>query len=615
MSSWTARSRLPSIQSIDAEIERRRASKDRLLTEKQFAAERKRQTTRDKGLLAFVKYFWDILEPGTEFVEGWPVEAVCMHLEAVTRGEIQKLLINVPPGFMKSLLVDVFWPAWEWGPMNMPHMRYVAFSYTPDITERDNGKFRDLIVSEKYQELWGDRFVLLKKGEHKVTNNKTGFKLATSIRGVGTGERGTRVILDDPHNVKDIESDTMRKETVRWFRESMSNRLNDMRRSAIVIIMQRLHEEDVSGEILAKEFAYCHLMIPMEFEPSRYPLNHSTGEIEYDGNDIGWIDPRALDDDGVLLSPYELDQREGELAWPERFPADVVEALKYELGPFAAAGQYQQSPVPRKGGIFDLTWWFPWEPPESGKFPPMEFIVASLDSAFTEKEENDPSGFSVWGVYVDTEAALFDQARSMNLRGNMSPAEIEAQLSPELFEGRVARVMAMTAWRKHLRIHGSHDMKRSNETYLKWAARTQKDWGLVEWVAHSCKRFNVDVLLIEAKASGISVAQEMERIYSHEGWRVELVQAPKDKVARALSVQPAFSQGIIGAPIGRDWSDMLKNEMAIFPKGRYKDLTDSATHAISWLRKHGLIQRPEELARLVRARVELKRQPQALYHA
>jgi predicted phage terminase large subunit-like protein len=349
-------------------------------------------------------------------------------------------------------------------------------------------------------------------------------------------------------------------------------------------------------------------MIPMEFDPSIYPA------ADYTGNELGWIDPRALDDDGEMLSPFDLDQRDGDLAWPERFPANVVSGFKYELGPHAYAGQYAQSPTARRGGIFDLAWWNTWDPPESGKFPPMQFVIASLDSAFTEKEENDPSGFTVWGVWIDEEGVRADLAKSMTMGQSMSPDEIEAAISPEMFEGRVPKVMLMAAWRKHLKIHGSHDLKKHNETYANWVKRTQKDWGLCEQVAHTCKRFDVDVLLIEAKANGLSVAQEMERIYGGERWSVHLAQAPNDKVARALAVQSCWSQGIIYAP-ERDWAEMVKSEMANFPKHRFKDLTDSATHAIAWLRKNGLIQRPEEMARLIRARSEFKKPAPVLYHA
>src|SRR6266853_3562327 len=607
------RARLPSVLDIDAELERRAQRAHTLTTERQLEDERARQREpHGRGLLNFIRYFWHVLEPATTFREGWAVDAIAEHLDAVTIGELTRLLINVPPGFMKSLLVDVFWPAWEWGPMDMPHQRYVAFSYSADITERDNNKFRNLIQSEEYQQLWGDRFTLEKTGQGRIDNNKTGFKMASSIGGVGTGERGSRVILDDPHNVKDIEYENKRRETVRWRRESMANRLNELGTSAIVIIMQRLHMEDVSGDLLGQELPYCHLMIPMEFDPSVYPV--SDGKVDYTGNDLGWIDPRALDDEGELLSPFELDERDGMLAWAERFSLADIEAIKLDMGPFAYAGQYQQTPMPRKGGIFDLSMWNHWEPPPNGKYPPMDLILASLDSAYTAKEINDPSGFTIWGVFMDKFAQKAALERVLNMGQKMSPEESEKSLDPTVWEGQTPRVMLMHAWRRHLQIHGDVARKKPEESYAKWVSRTQKNWGLVEWVAHSCKTYGVDVLLVEAKASGLSVIIEMKRIYAGEKWTTLGVQAPKDKVARAIAVQPAWAQGLIYAP-ARDWAEMVKDEMAMFPRHRFKDLTDSATHAIGWLRKQGLIQRPEEVARLVRARAEFRKPPPVLYHS
>lgn len=578
---------------VDAEMARRVEEKQAVRTEAQAKKERRLQSAPHGGLLSFIRYFWTILEPATPFIEGWPLEAVCLHLEAVTAGTINRLLINVPPGFMKSLLVNVFWPAWEWGPMNRPHLRTVAFSYSPDLTERDNGKFLTLVSSHRYRHLWGDRFALRKTGATLITNDRTGSRRASSIGGVGTGERGDRVVLDDPHNVVDMESEKERERTTRWFRESMSNRLNDMQKSAIVIIMQRLHEDDVSGVILANEFNYCHLMIPMEFAPERYPVEDD--KVAWDGNEIGWIDPRALNDEGELLTPYDLDRREGELAWEARFPASVVDAFKHEMGPYAYSGQYAQNPQPRRGAIFDRDWWQLYEPPnETGKFPPMEFVLASLDSAFTEKEENDPSGFTMWGVW--------------------RPIVV----NPVTGEGEhgTPQVMLLTAWRKHLRIHGVEVAKKPDETTHQYIRRAMPQWGLVEWVAHSCRRFGgADMLLIEAKASGIDVINEMKRLYGDEQWGIEGRQAPKDKVSRALAVQPTFSQEIVWAP-ATEWADMVQKEMAMFPKGRYKDLTDSTTHAIKWLREKGLIQRPEEISRLERARSEYRsNRPKVLYEA
>lgn len=507
---------------------------------RQLLLEGERRAARNRhrgpgGLLEFVRDFWGILEPQTVFVEGEALSAVCMHLEAVTHGRINRLLMNVPPGFMKSLLTDVFWPAWEWGPMGMPHLRYVAFSYAAGLTERDNGKFRDLILSPKYKDLYGRVFRPRKVGEVKITNDKTGSKLATSVGGIGTGERGDRIILDDPHNIKDGESDAVRGETVRWFRESLSNRLNDMDESAIIVIMQRVHEEDVSGTILGQGFSgYEHLMIPMEYDSSR----HCT-------TSIGWSDWRTDD---------------GDLAWPERFSPSVVGGLQTALGPYAYASQYQQSPQLRGGSIFKHEWWTLWED-ERNRFPTFEFVLASADTAYTEKESNDPTGFTVWGVFRE--------------------------------QGGAPRIMLVHAWRKHLELHGRYLPREPGEDEASYVRRTQPSWGLVEWIAHTCRRYKVDRVLVEGKASGLSVAQELRRLHGTEGWGIEVRTPDGDKVSRAHAVQPLFSQGLVYAP-ARDWADMVIDEMGSFPRGRYKDLTDSATQALKYLRDGGFIQHRHE---------------------
>src|SRR5271156_6562948 len=171
---------------------------------------------RQGGLIAFVRYFWSVLEPDAPFVDGWPLWAMCEHLEAVTKGDIIRLLINVPPGFMKSMLTNIFWPAWEWGAMKRGSYRYVCFSYSASLTERDNDKFRVLVASEEYQALYGpirvekESIRLENKTITKVKNTRTGWKLASSVGGVGTGERGDRVIIDDAHNVVESESEVVR---------------------------------------------------------------------------------------------------------------------------------------------------------------------------------------------------------------------------------------------------------------------------------------------------------------------------------------------------------------------------------------------------------------------
>lgn len=500
------------------------------------------------GLIEFVRYFWQVLEPGTKFRDGWALEAICEHLEAVTFGEVTKLLINVPPGFMKSLLTDVFWPAWEWGPMQMPHVRYVAFSYSAKLTERDNVKFYDLLSSPDYQAMYGDQVVLRKIGEQKVSNRAHGWKLATSVGGLGTGERGDRVILDDPHNVKESESEAVRKETIRWFWESMSSRLNDMETGAKVVIMQRVNEEDVSGEIIEKG-DWCHLFIPMEFvwtpadDDGNPPATH-----------IGWVDPRWQE------NPQDCD---GELAWPERFPDRIIPSMKKDAGPFAWASQYQQTPKARGTTIFEAEFWQPWEPLD-GKFPVLTYVAASVDSAYTEKEENDPSAMVVGGIFED--------------------------------ENGFNRAIIMHGWRRRLKFSGPKVVPKPGEKSLAFRQRQQQAWGLVEWVADTCTRFKVDRLLIEAKASGISAAQSLANSHPHAGWAIQMVDAKADKVARALAVQPSFAQEMIYIPFPlRQWGQDIIDEMEYFPKGKHDDLTDAVTQLIKHFRDVGLLRNDTEV--------------------
>lgn len=508
------------------------------LSELKLRLERDRQA-QPGGLMHFVRYFWHVLEPNREFVDGWPLEAMALHLEAVTYGRITRLLINVPPGSMKSLLVNVFWPAWEWAVHNAG-LRYISFSYSSLLTERDNQRLMDLIESREYQAMYGRAFTLRSKGVTKVSNDRHGWKFASSVRGTGTGERGDRVLLDDPHNIKEGESQVIREETVRWFREAMSNRLNHMTKSAIIVIMQRVHEDDVSGVIIGEDLPYDHLMIPLFYEPGR------VGPTS-----IGWSDPRT---------------EEGENYWPERVPPEgVAEILK--MGEFAVAAQYQQRPEPRGGGIFKRDWWNMWEP-EDGRYPQFDMIIGSCDPAYTKKEGNDPSAFVVLGV---------------NYLPDGSP-----------------RVFLIAAWRKYLSLHGPKVERELGEPIEAFDARRKEQWGLVEWIAYTCKRFKVDVLLVEAKASGISVVQELQRLMFQQTFGVEFVNPGRaDKTVRANRVQHLFSAGMIWRP-ERQWAAMVEDEMAAFnpvkKTSKYDDLTDAMTQGLWWLRERRYLERKEELA-------------------
>lgn len=310
------------LKAIRAEKARRaeQAERDRVSQD----AERIRD--RCRTLAGFVREAWHVLEPTQPYVHGWHIDAICSHLEAVSDGRINRLLINVPPGTMKSLLASVLWPAWEW--TRQPSLRYLTTSYAEKYVKRDSRRMRDLVQSEWYRSLWPE-IELMRAGEASFANTKTGFREGMPFASL-TGGRGDRVIIDDPHSTETAESEAERENTTRIFREAVPTRLNNPATSAIIVIMQRLHAKDVSGQIEALGLGYEHLMLPMEFEPARRCRTS-----------IGFVDPRSYD---------------GELLFPERFPRDVVERDKVPMGSYAVAGQFQQRPVPREGGLFKRGW-------------------------------------------------------------------------------------------------------------------------------------------------------------------------------------------------------------------------------------------------------------------
>ena len=361
----------------------------------------------EESLRDFIPIVWPVLEPATEFVPGWSIDAVCEHLEAISRGEIRKLLINVPPGFMKSLLTGVLWPVWEWGPQARPELRYISASYSRDLAIRDSRKARLVIESEEYRELWGDRFELVSDQNSKIKyeNDHRGFRFATSVGGQVTGERGDRILVDDPHNVKDAESEAIREEALKWFAEVLPTRVTNPLTSSFLVIMQRVHERDTSGLILAEELGYEHLMLPMEFEPDRKCYSRlkptyidSPEMVEVYFNDIekAWHPVEAWEpknDDDVKPKtefrwPADLREVEGELLWPARFPKDYIDndlkpSLRSWGGSYAEAGQLQQRPSPRGGGMFKKEDWQFIEPNEAKDITTR--TVRGYDLAATKK--------------------------------------------------------------------------------------------------------------------------------------------------------------------------------------------------------------------------------------
>lgn len=277
------------------------------------------------SLAAFQRAAWHVVEPTTPYIHNWHIDAICEHLEAVSRREIRNLVINIPPRHEKSLNAAVFWPAWLW--TTDPSTRWLFASYGQTLSVRDSVKCRRIIQSPWYRARWGHMYGLTTDQNVKTRfeNDTTGYRIATSVDGTATGEGGDFIVVDDPHNVKEAGSELKREGVLHWWDEVMSTRLNDPERSCRVIVMQRVHERDLTGHVLAQG-GYEHLCLPAEYD--------RTVQIE---TSLGFTDPRTED---------------GELLWPARYSRQALEQLKRDLGPHGTAGQLQQRPVPRSGGMF-----------------------------------------------------------------------------------------------------------------------------------------------------------------------------------------------------------------------------------------------------------------------
>ena len=484
---------------------------------------------QEESLGRFVTDGWPAIDP-VPFLPGWHLDAIAEHLEAVANGDVRKLIINVPPRTSKSSMVSVAFPAWVWAqperfhaPLSGPHVQFLFASYAQTLSIRDSVKTRRVIQSPWYQERWGKRFALAGDQNAKVRfdNDKGGYRLATSVDGALTGEGGSIIIVDDPHNATEMESEAVRASTIEWWDGAMSTRLNDPSTGAYIVIMQRLHEEDLTGHILAKNQPdWVHLCLPMRYEPERHCVTA-----------IGWSDPRTED---------------GELLCPDRFDEASVDTLEANLGPFRSAGQLQQRPEPKGGGILKREWWEDWVQP---RFPDIKFCVASLDCAYTEKEENDPSALSVWGIFTN--------------------------------EAGIDMAMLIYCWSLRLDLNA-----------------------LVAKTAETCTTYGADVLLIESKASGISVAQELTRLYGHENWSVQTIDPKGDKVARAYAIQGLLESGLVCAPTSKVWAEKMIAQASSFPKGAHDDLVDTLSQALKFLREEGYLRQAAERRAQLRATQE-----------
>lgn len=523
----------------------------------------------EADLLCFVRMIWPILEPNVALAEGWVLDMLAEVMMTVVDGDLTRVCINVPPGSMKSTLLNVCLPAWLWGPCNRPSMRFLSISYSDRVPVRDNLRFAQVIKHPVYQTCWGDRVKVTRDGAEWVANDRTGWKAVTSVSGSTTGLRADILLLDDLNNPMDVESETVRTSTNRFVREIMPTRINDLTRSAIINLQQRTHQEDASGTLMDIDGGFTFISIPAEFDPLR--ITRFTLRYLDDGSPDVWVDPRSLDRHGRQLAGLYINAKnqpdvhmgspmaraQGESFWPERFPNPIREHFPL-MTDYSWDSQFNQEPGVRGGAIIRRDWWKTWE----GKdYPTLGTIVVSLDTAIEEGEQNDWNACTAWGAFAGK---------------NGEP----------LF-------LMLAGWRVRTSLAD-----------------------LVRLTAETCREWKADYLLIEHKTRGRDVSSEIIRLYQNATWETILIKPEGDKVSRMRAVSHLFSGdarklpdgfepdgkprfrvdwsgGIVYAP-DKDWADEIINEVAAFPYSKHDDYVDTVSMALGWCRKTGVVLRVAE---------------------
>lgn len=490
-----------------------------------------------RSLIEFVRQSWKLIEFNTPFDESWHIGAICEHLQAVTEGEIKRLVVNVPPRTGKSSLVSIFWPCWIW--TRDPSVRFMFASYTEQLAFLMSVRRRDnVMLSEWYQKRWGSSFKLSTSLnlKHLFANDKGGHMYATSTGGSVTGYGGKYLVLDDPHDPKGAISDIKRDTTTEWLKLTWPSRLDPVPGAAEVVIMQRLHELDATGLYLQEGREAVHLKIPMEYTGQKNPSGYK-----------GYQDPRT---------------RQGELLIPNLYPRERVDELKKQLGPYGVAGQLQQEPAPLEGGLILRKWIKHYTTLKDGrldigvyKIDPMTCIrFATVDPAITEKDledMNDPdyTVMIAWAIFA-TERGPILLMLDM-IRERMEGPEIIAKL------------------------HGLH-------RHWKFAVIGVETIAFQKMISQYARREGLPIR---------EIGQKDDCIYKID----------KDKTSRVLSATPLMADGRFYAPTYAPWLGVCVQELTTFPNAAHDDVCDAVAYGVSIAGKVAPIKPPEAKPELARA--------------
>lgn len=482
-------------------------------------------------LKSFFVAAWPIVEGSNDFRDNWHINVICEHLKAVLDNDLQNLLINIPPGCAKSLLVSVAFPVFCWT-VN-PELQFFTASYGQELATRDAIKSRAILESSWFLRLWGSK-VMLARGQTQKTqyfNTAGGGRIATSVGGRGTGLHPDMKLIDDPHTSAGAQSDAERQSALDWWDLTLSSR-GVARNAKSVVVMQRLHEKDLAGHIMASEnFAteWEHICLPMEYETSRY--TSTIGE-----------DPR---------------NEPNELLWPELFTAHKVKQLKQALGEYGASGQLQQRPSPPGGGILKTAHFQFW--PADTKLPAFDYILQSYDTAFKENQDPSRSGkppdFSACSVY-----GLFIHPKD-----------------------KMPAVMVLDAWEERL---GYPALRK--RAIKDWKARYGGD------DERKVRGRLPDAVIIEDKASGQSLIQDMTLanipVVPYNPGRADKIAkahmaAPVLELDRFYVLESAARPGQVIS-----WLKFMMDRVAKFPNDEFDDIVDTFTQACIYLKMERMLE-------------------------
>jgi predicted phage terminase large subunit-like protein len=482
-----------------------------------------------RSFARYVRKTWNMVDPDP-LIWGWHMQAMCDHLQAVTEGRIQRLLINIPPGHAKSMVVSVLWPTWVW--TRNPKWRVLTGSYVDSLTLRDSVRARDFIRDPWYERNFMDTWSLAGDQNAKgfYSNTAKGSRFCLSVGSTGTGWRGDALVIDDPINVADASSKLKRQEVIDWKTATMSSRFNDPAKAQEVVIMQRVHDEDLSGWLL-KRGGWQHLCLPSRFEPERRSKTFAVpAGMPLDSDKLPfWEDPR---------------QTKGQVLFPQRYPEKVLQHFEgwTGMGPIAFAGQHQQRPMPAGGGVIKESFFGRrWH--TTGLAPPPN---ADQIPGYTRREYN-PAELNPKRSRIIVSDLSFKKTEDSD-RVAILVCDI---LFPDLY-------VIDWAWDRMGFIKSVEEIKRLR---AKWSGY---------------ERGHISKVCIEDRANGSAVIEVLKK--SVPG--VFPIQPLGSKEARIEAASPYLQSGNVWMPDQHPQLDDFVLESITFPKGSHDDSIDALAYAI-----------------------------------